>query len=131
MSSEVVSQLIDMGFEAQRAEYAVKKAGNSGFLILFSNLPFYADYISVDAALQWLEDNQEKDLEEIKSADAPDVTVTPVAGDSASNEESVARSFVCNECGKSMRDTEAMQYHAAKSYVYQTSKYLFYSTVTN
>lgn len=83
----------------------------------------------MDAALQWLEDNQDRDLEDIKGAE-PQVNVTTEGG--ASNEEQVARSFVCNECGKAMRNTEVMQFHASKSYVPWSRKFTqLYYTITD
>lgn len=77
----------------------------------------------MNGALQWLEDNQDKDFEQIKAVDA-----TSASGDaegnsaSASNEEPVANSLVCDECGKRFKNADLAQFHAAKSYVYRRCK---------
>ncbi|KAL6815416.1 ubiquitin-related domain-containing protein [Trichoderma sp. SZMC 28013] len=94
--------LIDMGFERARAELAVKKSGG------------------LQGALQWLEDNQDKSLEEIQAAQAAaqdddedeDETKAKIAeletGESA-------KSLICNECGKRFRNHDLASYHATKT----------------
>lgn len=84
-----------MGFPSERAEYAVKKTGN------------------LNGALQWLEDNQDKDFEEIKAADTAGSTVAGIStGDIT---DAVANSFVCEECGKKFRTSELVEFHASKT----------------
>lgn len=65
----------------------------------------------VQGALQWLEDNQDKSLEEIQTQ-----------AKEAQDEESPAlqpgeqpRSLVCNECGKKFRGQSQAEFHASKS----------------
>jgi hypothetical protein len=65
----------------------------------------------VQGALQWLEDNQDKSLEEIQTQ-----------AQEAQDEESPAlqpgeqpRSLVCNECGKKFRGQSQAEFHASKS----------------
>lgn len=65
----------------------------------------------VQGALQWLEDNQDKSLEEIQAQ-----------AKEAQDEESPAlqpgeqpRSLVCNECGKKFRGQSQAEFHASKS----------------
>ncbi|KAJ5474980.1 hypothetical protein N7539_008046 [Penicillium diatomitis] len=93
MASDL-EQLIEMGFEKERAELAVKKTGN------------------LQGALEWLEVNQDKSLEEIKASQAEE----------ADNEEGPAlqpgeeaRSLVCNECGKKFRSQAQAEFHASKT----------------
>ncbi|KAH6604542.1 hypothetical protein Trco_006249 [Trichoderma cornu-damae] len=94
--------LIDMGFERARAELAVKKSGG------------------LQGALQWLEDNQDKPLEEIQAAQAAaqdddedeDETKAKIAELETGQ---AARSLVCNECGKRFRNHDLASYHATKT----------------
>jgi len=94
MTTSDIDQLIDMGFDRERAQLAVSKTG--GLL----------------AALEWLEENQDKSLEEIKSAGSTQ----------GENEESPqlqpgeqARSLVCNDCGKKFRSQEQAEFHASRT----------------
>ena len=74
----------------------------------------------VQAALAWLEENQDKSLEEIvaskdegadeEESGAPSVQAV-AAGESA-------KSLVCNECGKKFRTHDAATFHATKTWVY-------------
>lgn len=75
----------------------------------------------MQGALQWLEDNQDKSLEEIQAAQAAaqdddedeDETKAKIAeletGESA-------KSLICNECGKRFRNHDLASYHATKTY---------------
>ncbi|EKV19631.1 Ubiquitin-associated/translation elongation factor EF1B, N-terminal, eukaryote [Penicillium digitatum] len=92
MASDL-DQLIEMGFDKERAQLAVKK--NDG----------------LQGALQWLEDNQDKSLEEIQTQ-----------AKEAQDEEASAllpgeqpRSLVCNECDKKFRGQSQAEFHASKS----------------
>ncbi|KAM5352676.1 hypothetical protein ACJ41O_005398 [Fusarium nematophilum] len=92
--------LLDMGFDKERAEIAVKKSGG------------------LQGALQWLEDNQDKPLDEIKAAQASkdeedddDDTEAKIA----ELETGQAKSLVCNECGKRFRNHDLASYHATKT----------------
>ncbi|KAL4964792.1 uncharacterized protein BDV14DRAFT_200603 [Aspergillus stella-maris] len=90
MASDL-DQLIEMGFDRERAELAVKKSGG------------------LQGALEWLEQNQDKSIEEIK-ADAGDDEEGPAL---QPGEE--ARSLVCNECGKKFRSQAQAEFHASKT----------------
>jgi peptidoglycan hydrolase CwlO-like protein len=77
----------------------------------------------VQGALQWLEDNQDKSLEEIEAAQKSkeaeaegdeDETKAEIAALESGQE---ARSLVCNECGKRFRNEALASYHASKTYV--------------
>ncbi|KAI9371558.1 hypothetical protein BJX61DRAFT_20745 [Aspergillus egyptiacus] len=94
MTTSDLDQLIEMGFDKERAELAVKKSGG------------------LQGALEWLEENQDKSIEEIKSA----------AGAGEDSEEGPAlkpgeeaRSLVCNECGKKFRSHAQAEFHASKT----------------
>ncbi|KAJ5938792.1 hypothetical protein N7466_001926 [Penicillium verhagenii] len=93
MASDL-DQLIEMGFDKERSELAVSKTGG------------------LQGALEWLEANQDKTLEEIKAAqlqegeDEEGPALKP-------GEE--ARSLVCNECGKKFRSQAQAEFHASKS----------------
>ena len=68
----------------------------------------------VQGAIEWLEQNQDKTLEEItapKSTDDTDSLIEPPA--LKSGEE--ARSLVCNECGKRFRSQAQAEFHASKT----------------
>jgi hypothetical protein len=75
----------------------------------------------VQGALQWLEDNQDKSLEEIEAAQKSkeaeaegdeDETKAEIAALESGQE---ARSLVCNECGKRFRNEALASYHASKT----------------
>lgn len=66
----------------------------------------------VQGALEWLEQNQDKTLEEIKAAESSQ----------AASEEGPAlqpgeqpRSLVCNDCGKKFRSQAQAEFHASKT----------------
>lgn len=110
--------LLDMGFDKERAELAVKKSGGRRLLPPFINV--LADPILVQGALQWLEDNQDKPLEEIKAAasdDKEDDEDDDTEAKIAELETGKAKSLVCNECGKRFRSHDLASYHATKTYV--------------
>ncbi|KAM0261834.1 hypothetical protein ACHAQJ_002037 [Trichoderma viride] len=91
--------LIDMGFERARAELAVKKSGG------------------LQGALQWLEDNQDKSLEDIQAAaqdddEDEDETKAKIAELETGH---AAKSLVCNDCGKRFRNHDLASYHATKT----------------
>lgn len=90
-----------------------------GLIILHSEV-LLSDPYTVQGALQWLEDNQDKSLDEIKAASAPqtlDQVDDPNAEPPALKEGEVARSLVCNECGKRFRSTAQAEFHASKTSV--------------
>ncbi|KAK5660088.1 hypothetical protein OQA88_13557 [Cercophora sp. LCS_1] len=101
MGQSDLDVLLDMGFERARAELAVKKTGG------------------LQGALNWLEENQDKPLEELQAA------ATTVAADAeegaagpsiTSNQEGgTAMSLVCNECGKKFRNHDQASFHASKT----------------
>ncbi|KAI9900845.1 hypothetical protein N3K66_005107 [Trichothecium roseum] len=94
--------LIDMGFEEARAKIAVKRSGG------------------LQGALQWLEDNQDKSLEDIEAAEAEkgedeDESEEATQAKIAEIESGSAKSLVCNDCQKKFRNHDAAEFHATKS----------------
>ncbi|RGP64804.1 hypothetical protein FSPOR_7740 [Fusarium sporotrichioides] len=92
--------LLDMGFDKERAEIAVKKTGG------------------LQGALQWLEDNQDKPIDEIKAAAAAkeeDDDDEDTEAKIKEIETGKAASLVCNECGKRFRNHDLATYHATKT----------------
>ncbi|KAH8169298.1 UBX domain-containing protein [Sarocladium implicatum] len=96
-----LDQLIDMGFDKSRAELAVKKSGG------------------LQGALQWLEDNQDKSLEDIQAAEASKAADEEDEDETKAQinelETGQARSLVCNDCGKRFRNQDLASFHASKT----------------
>ncbi len=65
----------------------------------------------MQGALEWLEKNQDKSLEEITSKTEAERS----AGTLTLESEEEARSLVCNECGKGFRTKEQAEFHATKT----------------
>ncbi|KAJ5614347.1 UBX domain protein [Penicillium herquei] len=93
MASDL-DQLIEMGFDKERAELAVSKTGG------------------LQGALEWLEDNQDKSLEEIKESQTQEAEDDEGPALQPGEE---ARSLVCNDCGKKFRSHAQAEYHASKT----------------
>ncbi|KKZ60252.1 hypothetical protein EMCG_05009 [[Emmonsia] crescens] len=93
-----LEQLVEMGFDPERAQLAVSKTGG------------------LQGALEWLEANQDKSLDEIK---APASTTLQLGEDPdeppALKPGEEARSLVCNECGKRFRSQAQAEFHASKT----------------
>ncbi|KAF5127036.1 UBX domain-containing protein 1 [Metarhizium anisopliae] len=94
--------LTEMGFDKTRAEIAIKKSGG------------------LQGALQWLEDNQDKSLDEIQTEEASkggedDEEDAETKAKIAELETGQARSLVCNECGKKFRNHDLATFHATKT----------------
>ena len=111
MASDL-DQLIEMGFDKERAQLAVTKTGGCKSLTLRHSLVLLVlTRCSVQGALEWLENNQDKSLEEIKAQVEQD-------GDEegpALQPGEEPRSLVCNDCGKKFRSTAQAEFHASKS----------------
>ncbi|EFQ98738.1 hypothetical protein MGYG_01756 [Nannizzia gypsea CBS 118893] len=90
--------LADMGFDPERAKIAVSKSGG------------------LQGALEWLEANQDKSLEEIKEEAAQkqsEAGGSDEPPDLKPGEE--PKSLVCNECGKRFRSQAQAEFHASKT----------------
>ncbi|TEA20061.1 UBX domain-containing protein 1 [Colletotrichum sidae] len=99
MTQSDLDQLLDMGFDKARAELAVKKTGN------------------LNGALEWLEANQDKPLDELTAAisAAEEEDADEAKANIEALETGVAKSLVCNECGKRFKSQDTASYHATKT----------------
>lgn len=84
-----LDQLVDMGFDREKSQLALKNGGN------LSN------------AIDWLDKNADKSLEELKEEQDPAASMP--------EPEAQARSYICNDCGKKFRGMNQAQFHAEKS----------------
>ncbi|KAH4914336.1 hypothetical protein HBH74_151980 [Parastagonospora nodorum] len=91
MASDL-EQLIEMGFPQERAELAVKATGG------------------LQGAMDWIEKNQDKTVDEIKAEQADAAEEPP-----ALKPGEVAQSLVCDDCGKKFRSAPQAEFHADKS----------------
>jgi hypothetical protein len=73
--------------------------------------------VPVQQALTWLEENQDKPLEELQATQA---SVATAGDDGEDGQPSIpsgvsAQSLVCNECGKKFRNRDQASFHASKT----------------
>lgn len=108
--------LVDMGFAKERAQLAVKKSGGCMFSACIYEHCNLLTYFLVQGALEWLEKNQNKTWEEINETTKSDETDPTIEPD-ALKEGEVAKSMVCNDCGKKFRSMAQAEFHAEKTYV--------------
>jgi uncharacterized UBP type Zn finger protein len=95
-----LDMLVDMGFDQERAALAIKKSGN------------------LQGAIDWLEKNQDKSLDDIKAeAEAEEAPAGPAITTNSTGGEDQAQSLKCNECGKAFRGVAQAEFHASKTYV--------------
>ncbi|EDW79630.1 uncharacterized protein Dwil_GK20587 [Drosophila willistoni] len=108
-----IQTLVDMGFPQERVEYALKVTNHKG----------------VEPAMEWLLAHVDEEIPETKREEAGEGAATGGddpgssssaggggAGASAPPEgESVAKSVVCDDCGKVLKDHTEVEYHAAKT----------------
>jgi hypothetical protein len=87
-----LDQLVDMGFDRERAELALKASGN------------------LQGALDWIEKNQDRPIDEIKAEQASAAEEPPAL---QPGEE--AKSLVCEECGKKFRSVQQAEFHGSKT----------------
>lgn len=111
-----LTQLLEMGFDKQRAEIAVKKSGGSASCVPSSYTHNTKSYI-VQAALQWLEDNQDKSIDDILAASTAEAETDPSIEPAPLQEGEVAKSLKCDECGKKFRSVAQAEFHGSKTYV--------------
>ena len=88
MASDL-DQLVDMGFDREKSQIALKKGGN---------LP---------SAIDWLDKNADKSIDELKEEEQ--------SSSSTANMDVSANSVQCNDCGKKFRNMTAAQAHAEKT----------------
>jgi hypothetical protein len=68
----------------------------------------------VGAAIDWLGDNHEKELDELRGP-APSAETDASIEPPALQEGEVAKSMVCNVCGKKFRSMAQAEFHASKT----------------
>lgn len=81
-----------MGFDNERAALAVKQTGG------------------LQGAIDWLDKNQDKSIEEIKEAQ---VQASDEAPELKAGEE--AKSLVCDDCGRRLKSVAQAEWHASKT----------------
>ncbi len=69
----------------------------------------HLNLVLVPDAMDWLERNQDTELEELLAEEESGPSVAKVEGDT------VALSLVCNECNKKFRSQREAEFHANKS----------------
>ena len=73
----------------------------------------------MDQAVEWLDKNAEKSVEDITAADATqaddDDETNPNVEPAALKPGEVAQSLVCNDCGKKFRSQAQAEFHASKT----------------
>lgn len=89
--------LLEMGFDKPRAELAVKKSGG------------------LQGALEWLEKNQDVPLDQLQAPDEEDDDAAQAAAIKGLEDGELAKSLVCDDCGRQFRTTALAEFHASKS----------------
>lgn len=103
-----LEQLVEMGFDKEKSQLAIKHGGGSKSTSSSSsswkgNLTLG----QVQGAIDWLDKNQDKSIEEIQQADTKE--------DAQASIDAVAQSVVCDECGKRFRSFEQFGAHAERT----------------
>lgn len=114
--SDIQAQLLDMGFPLERVEIASKKSGGSKLPFIYP-MVLSNKLFTVQGALQWLEDNQDKTMEQIQAESKPadDDETNSSIEPAPLKEGEVSRSMICNECGKKFRSMAQVEFHASKT----------------
>ncbi|KAL9126291.1 MAG: hypothetical protein Q9217_004640 [Psora testacea] len=86
-----------MGFDQPRAELALKKSGN------------------MQDAIDWMEKNQEKSMEDILASEAEKAETDPNTEAAALKAGEEAKSLLCNDCGRKLRSVAQAEFHASKT----------------
>ncbi|KAF2117843.1 ubiquitin-related domain-containing protein [Lophiotrema nucula] len=84
-----IDNLVDMGFEREKAAYALKKSNGD-----------------LGSAVDWLGENSDKSLEDLKAAE--EAPADPKPGEQA-------QSLQCDDCGKLFKSVAQAEFHASKS----------------
>ena len=104
-----LEQLVEMGFDKEKAQLAIRHGGGSKSSSSSSSV-FWEDILTLDpvqGAIDWLDKNQDKSLEDIQQADTEE--------DAQASTDAVAQSVVCDECGKRFRSFEQFGAHAERT----------------
>jgi len=104
--------LKEMGFDEEKSTIALKKGGNCKIQSrpLTFNHSCSDDLSSVQGAIDWLEKNQDKSIEELKEDDFEDEEGAPKIQPGES-----ARSLLCKDCNKKFRTQAQAEFHASKT----------------
>ncbi|CAH8841265.1 unnamed protein product [Trichobilharzia szidati] len=86
--SSVLEQLIEMGFTQAKAEKAIKSSGNKG----------------LEEAMEWIVEN-----------DSGDENDGPNGNGEAEKKSLTPRSYICEDCQKSLKSDEEVQLHSART----------------
>ena len=106
-----IDNLVDMGFDREKATLAMKKAGNC-MIIHLKTGPLHTDTMPVGAAIDWLGNNADKSIEELKEDEGEEES--PLSLQPGEQ----ARSLLCKDCGKKFRSTAQAEFHANKTYAH-------------
>jgi len=116
MSSKTDKEvLIDMGFEEIRIDKALAETNHSGlqpamdWLFAHADDPIesFIDNSNSNGASSNAVENKESSLEEGSSQDKNE--------DTPSSSDGIAKSLICNDCQKLLKDAQAAEYHAIKT----------------
>lgn len=69
----------------------------------------------MQSAIDWLENNQEKSLDDIKAEEQAGKLSESQTDPTSLEGQQEARSLVCNECGKMFRTPAQAEFHASKT----------------
>jgi hypothetical protein len=86
--------LLDMGFNKELAELAIKQSGG------------------LQGAIDWLDKNQDKTVEQIKEEQQ---TTAADEEEPAAKPGEEAKSLVCDDCGKKFKAVSTAEFHASKT----------------
>ena len=115
-TSSDLDALLDMGFEKERAELAVKKTGGCRLFAIMYISAHLLTRTTVQGALEWLEQTQDKPFEELVAPPASNVDDDdPNTEPPALKDGEEAQSLVCNDCGKKFRSSAQASFHGEKS----------------
>jgi hypothetical protein len=123
MAQTDLDLLIEMGFEAERSKLAVSKT--KGRKQPSPKLPelHSPPLPTVQDAIEWLDKNQEKSLDEIRGSSSGEQAVgsSSSSGLDADGDQAettgTAASLKCTDCGKLFSSPERAQFHATRTSV--------------
>ena len=121
MAPTDLENLVDMGFEEDKAKLALKMSGSCRLPLIFAPTISNVSVLiggAVEQAVEWLDKFADKSVAEITAADAAqadDDETNPNVEPAALKPGEVAQSLVCNDCGKKFRSQAQAEFHASKT----------------